>query len=177
MKKQILLLGFIALSTVKLYAQNIAFVNERKLLAALPGYTQATKEMDSVQKVYNAEINQKATDLDQRVKSLLQNYKTDAQTTQSQLEAVLNAADKKKLTLLQEEGALLRKQVEQKQEDYNVLYQKHLAPIASRANKIIQEYCKVNKIEVLLKLDVASQTMLFYNEAKDITNILINKLK
>lgn len=177
MKKIILVLGLVAMAGLKLYAQNIAFVNEAKLLAALPGYTQAIKQMDSVQKVYNTEINQKTTDLDQRIQSLLQNYKVSPQTTAAQLQAMLNEADKKKLALLQEESALLKKQLEQKQEDYNALYQKTVGPITAKANKIIQEHCKANKIEALFKLDVASQTLLFFNETKDITDLMISKLK
>lgn len=172
-----MVLGLLALANAKLAAQNIAFVNEGKLLAALPGYTQATKQMDSVQKVYSTEISQKTADLDQRVQSLLQNYKVSTQTTTAQLQAMLNEADKKKLALLQEEGELLKKQLALKQEDYNALYQKTVGPITAKANKMIQEYCKANKIEALFKLDVASQTLLFYNETKDITELMITKLK
>ena len=146
-----MVLGLLALASAKLAAQNIAFVNEGKLLAALPGYTHATKQMDSVQKVYSTEISQKTADLDQRVQSLLQNYKVSTQTTATQLQAMLNEADKKKLALLQEESELLKKQLALKQEEYNAMYQKTVGPITAKANKIIQEHCKANKIEALFK--------------------------
>lgn len=177
MKKYLLLLGFIALASVKMYAQNVAFVNERKLLAALPGYEKATKTIDSIQKVYTADVNQKTNDLNQRINALLQPYKVTDKTTPEQLQAMLNEADKKKFSLLQDEGALLKKQIDQKQEDFNALYQKTVSPIANRANKIIQDHCKLNKIDALLKIDAANQSLLFYNESKDITDVLITKLK
>lgn len=159
------------------FAQKVAFVNETKLLEAVPGYREALAETDEIKKHYSQEIKEAQDKLQIKVQELLKNYKTDDTTTTEQLENMLSEKDNERYALLKEENELLQKQTLIKQKQYNTAYKDKVGTILEKVNKSVKEYCHKNKIEILYKIDVLQQALAYYDESKDVTEAIIVLVK
>jgi Skp family chaperone for outer membrane proteins len=175
MKKNLKLFFVLFLATVQ--SQNIAFVNEKKLLKSIEGYEKAIKETDSIYKNNIEEINNSNNKLNDKVNLLFASYNFTKDVSYEEIMKKLTDTDKKKFELLQEESQLINKQKAIKEADYQSFYQEKVGKILEKSNKIVQEYCKKNKIDALFKIDVLQSALGFYDEKKDITEILLKLIK
>jgi Skp family chaperone for outer membrane proteins len=173
MKLQLFLLSSFAFITFTTNAQKTAFINEAKILEKLPGYSIAIKETDSIKKIYVSEIEENSKKLNTKINGLLQSYSFKNTETIEEIKNKLSATDKNKFELYQDEAKLIEKQAKNKNEEYDVLYKSKVAVLLDKVNKSISEYCKQNKIDMLIKLDVLNPALAFYNEKNDVTNQII----
>ena len=176
MKNKILIFLFVG-SSLAIRAQKTAFVNEGKLLAALPGYTYAIKETDSIKKVFENEIVSSKQNLNTKYQTLLAPYKLPENITLEELQVKLSDIDKQKLELYQDEGKLIEKQIKSKQSEFENLYKQKVGKLIERLNDVIKTYCKENKIDVLLKIDILGSSVAYYDESKEVTNALLDRIK
>lgn len=177
-KKINLLLAFIVFfgfNTVG--AQKTAFINETKLLENLPGYKQALQKTDSINQAFVTEIKKEQEAIGKKEQLLLKPYHTNDKITPAEIKAKFSDIDKKKYELLEQEAALLQKKIDAKQDEYSQLYKQHLGVLLNKANTEINNFCKKNKIDVLLKLDKLSSAIAYYDKEKDITDVIVENLK
>ena len=159
--------------TFNLNAQKIAFINETKLLRATLGYEQAVAHLDTLKLQMQTELREAQNVLSNKVSSLFKAYNFTNAATTEQIQAKLSETDKKKFALLQEENQLLEKQTNAKEEEYQQIYNENVGSILERVNKVVKEYCKKNKIDILYKIDVLRPAIAYYDESKDVTEIVI----
>jgi Skp family chaperone for outer membrane proteins len=176
MKKLILLLGFVLLS-LQIHAQKTAFINETELLKATQGYSEALESTEQVKKKYEEEINEARKKMQTKLNELLKNYNVKQETSIEQLESLLSIKDKSQYDLIKEENELLSKQVALKEKAYNALYQDKVGSILEKLNKITQEYCKKNKIDILYKKEALNGVIAYFENKLDVTQELIALIK
>ncbi len=133
MKKNLKLFFVLFLATVQ--SQNIAFVNEKKLLKSIEGYEKAIKETDSIYKNNIEEINNSNNKLNDKVNLLFASYNFTKDVSYEEIMKKLTDTDKKKFELLQEESQLINKQKAIKEADYQSFYQEKVGKILEKSNK------------------------------------------
>lgn len=174
MKRKIILVFLFVNAFV--FAQKTSFINETKLLRATSGYEKAVAQMDTLKLQMQAEIKATQTTLATKVNTLFKTYNFSNTDTTEQIQAKLSETDKKKFSLLQEENQLLEKQAKAKEEEYQQIYKEKVGTILENVNKVVKEYCKKNKIDILYKIDVLQPAIAYYDESKEVTQELISQL-
>ncbi|SIP92819.1 OmpH family outer membrane protein [Chryseobacterium sp. RU33C] len=158
-------------------AQKTAFINEAKLLENIPGYTEAKKQTDDINRKFVAEIKAEQEALINKENQLLKPYKLPASDNSEDVKSKLSDIDKKKHELLVEEARLLEKKIQAKQLEYSEIYQQKVGSITDKAAQEISNYCRKNKIDILLKIDAMAVAIAYYEKEKDITDIIVKNLK
>lgn len=158
-------------------AQRVCFVNETKLLKEVPNYIKNLTEVDSIKKEFIIEITDKKSTLDKKIEQLIQSYGLNKDVNKEVILSKLSETDKKRIELFQEENQLLEKQAQVKEEEYQAIYNEKVGLIIEKVNKIVQDYCKKNKIEVLFKIDQLQPAIAYYDESKDVTEVIIKLVK
>lgn len=158
------------------YAQKTAFINEAQLLQSTPGYMEAIREMDNIKADFQKEIVQSQTIFIEKVSKLLARYNMDINAGQEAIERVLSEHDLKKWRLLQEENALLVKQIQAKEEEYQFLYSQKAGSIVEKVNAVVTAFCKSKEIALLYKLDQLQTSMAYIDPELDITKELVQEV-
>lgn len=173
-KNRIFLFFLFSISIIN--AQETAFIYESKLLKVTPGYAQALEQMDTLKNQMQKELKTAQALLSTKFTNLVEPYNFSSDTNIEQIQAKLSETDKKKFSLLQEENQLLEKQAKAKEEEYQQIYKEKVGTILENVNKVVKEYCKKNKIDILYKIDVLQPAIAYYDESKEVTQELINQL-
>lgn len=161
------------LLTITGHAQKTAFINEKALFEVLPGFKEGLKKSDSLKVTFEKEIESDKKRISTEKLLLLSSYGIKDETDLKNIDVKLSEIDKGKFQILMEETKLLDKKIEIKQFEYQSFhYQKVVKPIDD-LNQLIQSYCIKNKIDLLLKLDVLSSTIAYYDKKKDISDEII----
>jgi hypothetical protein len=95
MKKIIILFVLFFASQVK--AQNVAFVSQENILATMPKFKENTTRIDSLKKVYIAEIDVAKEKISTAFQTLLTSYKVTEKETLEEVKKRMNATDVSKL--------------------------------------------------------------------------------
>lgn len=170
--KHIITLILLTASTF-VFAQKTAFINESKLLKATPGYEQAIAQMDTLKNQMQQELQTTQALLSTKISNLLKPYNFTTEVSLEEVKAKLSEIDKKKFDLLQEENQLLDKQAKAKEEEYQAAYKEKVGTILEKVNQTVKNYCKKNKIDVLYKMDQLQSAIAYYDESKEVTEIII----
>lgn len=135
------------------------------------------KETDSLKQVFVKEMQFANDNLVKKADSLLLPYKFPKKIKKEDLLTKLSATDKTKYQLLKDEQQLIIKQNKAKEEEYSNFYNEKVGKIVDKINQVVNTYCVANKIEGLLKIDVLSQAVAYYDEKSDVTLQIISKLQ
>lgn len=168
MKKLWILTVIMSLAAGVASAQNYAFVNSQKVYQALPSYTAAVAELDSLASSYQKKIDAAYAELEKQYNNYLvvkNNLSADDQ--QSSEDKII--ANEKKIGEYQQsvfgtDGVVVKKQEEL------------LKPFTDNFNEAIKAFAEINSIDLVI--DVASSpSILFYSPEKDKTEQIIIMLK
>jgi Skp family chaperone for outer membrane proteins len=166
-------LGVLIFLGLNVSAQNTAFINEALLLKATPGYEQAVQEMESTRVDFQKEIIQSQSLLSAKMNNLLKHYSFEKDATEARIESQLSEHDLKRWLLLKEEGVLLEKQIQAKEEEYQYLFKEKVGSIIDQVNLVLVSYCQRNKIGILHKLDQIQSSVAYFDPKLDITTLVI----
>jgi outer membrane protein len=160
-----ILLNFIPISS---FAQaRVAYVDSKKILAKLPEYQTAQRELDQLAEQWKKELEDKR----KKIQQLLKDY---------QAEEVLLPDDIKQQRLadIQTEEKLIA-ELQQKKFGYEgelfKARQDKVRPIQDKLYDAIQAVAKEKKVDVMFD-KATNANMLFSNPAYDFSNLVIDKL-
>lgn len=179
MKKLILLaLICIAVSlTINTYAQGNAYIRRDTLLSVLPGYEANVTAFDSLKTAFTEELKSEQQKLEQKVSALFAPYNPKSTETTEALIARLNPSDASRYSLLQKESALLDDRSKSYNEILQMNYKQNVQPLLEKLNKVIEDYCVKNKLDMVFILEDIAPALAYVNKGKDITNSIIAVIK
>jgi Skp family chaperone for outer membrane proteins len=175
MKKIAYLVVFLANGL--LFAQKIAYVQETKILYSLKEYQKQVKEIDSLSKQYKNQIAIKTTESNNKFDKLLAGYKFEQNETIESIKSKMKPADVKKLEALQSELAEIDSQGKKHENELSLIYKTKIQPKLDNVNKVIEDYAKKNKIDVIYKLENIGSALAYVNKKLEITDEIIKQLK
>jgi Skp family chaperone for outer membrane proteins len=175
MKKIAYLVVFLANGL--LFAQKIAYVQETKILYSLKEYQKQVKEIDSLSKQYKNQIAIKTTESNNKFDKLLAGYKFEQNETIESIKSKMKPADVKKLEALQSELAEIDSQGKKHENELSLIYKTKIQPKLDSVNKVIEDYAKKNKIDVIYKLENIGSALAYVNKKLEITDEIIKQLK
>jgi Skp family chaperone for outer membrane proteins len=175
MKKIIIL--FVLFFASQLKAQNVAFVSQENILATMPKFKENTTRIDSLKKVYIAEINVAKEKISTAFQTLLTSYKVTEKETLEEVKKRMNATDVSKLELLIDEDKLIDKKAKNFEMVLNSDYAATVQPILDTINNTISSYAVKNKIDVVYILEQMKPALAYIDKKKDITQVIIQTLK
>lgn len=175
MKKIILLVAFISFGMLS--AQKVAYVQENKILKTISGYETEVKEIDSLTNVYKNEISLKSKENNEKIKKTLSAYKFGEKESLESIKAKLKPADLKKLEQFQKEIEDLDKKGKEYEEKLTGMYKSKVQPKLDKVNKVLEDYSKKNKIDMIYKLENIGSALAYVNNQLDITEEIIKALK
>ncbi|MFA9289724.1 MAG: OmpH family outer membrane protein [Solirubrobacteraceae bacterium] len=161
------------------YSQKVAFINEQKILNAIPNYENNLKETKVMEEKMINELKQANTLIEEKTNKLLtKNSLNNVKDLKyEELMSKLSKTDKAVLEEIKKENELLQQKIKDKQTEYQAFFKEKLGKDIEKVNVIVKNYCGKNKIDLLLKVDALEKGIAFYEAKKDVSEEIIAAVK
>jgi Skp family chaperone for outer membrane proteins len=171
--KFILLFGLISIS---LFSQNSAYVHQDSILGSLPNYNKKMVSLDSIGKGYQNEIKSAKVQWNSKLADLLKPYNIKENEDIKMVKTRMSAIDTSKLEILIDEDKLLSKRAQNYDLMINTLYKNDIKPMLDKVNTVIEEYARLNKLDVIYIIEQIKPMVAYIDKRKNITKKIIAKI-
>lgn len=168
MKRLMITLGLVLLTTVGLQAQRFAYVDTEYILGKIPEYTQAQTDLDAIAAQWKKEIEDKYAEIDRLYKKFqAEQYLMDEQTKRRKEEEIIQKEkevkeyQKKKFGY---EGELFEKR------------QELVKPIQDRVYNAIKDLAETRNYDFIFDKSSAGSSMLFASPRYDKSEEILQEL-
>jgi len=158
MKNSILVIFMVCATIFSANAQKFAYMNSRSVLATLPDVGKADTLMAIYQKQLTSEGDSLGKAFDNEYKVFLGAKKAGT------LSAI---AENKRIEQLKKQQAVLQNYSQEAQQKMTTLRKQLLQPILSRLDKVINDYAKAQKYDMIF--DTGSGESLYLDKASDVS--------
>lgn len=168
MKRLMITLGLVLMTTIGLQAQRFAYVDTEYILGKIPEYTQAQTDLDAIAAQWKKEIEDKYAEIDRLYKKFqAEQYLMDEQTKRRKEEEIIQKEkevkeyQKKKFGY---EGELFEKR------------QELVKPIQDRVYNAIKDLAETRNYDFIFDKSSAGSSMLFASPRYDKSEEILKEL-
>ena len=172
-----LLFLLVSISFNYISAQKVCYVKETEILKSIPDYEKNTKFIDSLRITYENQLKNEGADLDKKLTNLLSNYKIGKDETLEMVKKRLKPADLKKIEDYAKETDDLQKKSKKLNDELQIIYKEKIQIKLDQVNKVMSEFAKKNKYDLIYKFENISPALAFIEEKLDVTKDIIKLLK
>jgi Skp family chaperone for outer membrane proteins len=158
------------------YAQNISYVHLDSIFSALPNYKSNVVKIDSISKEYQKEIKTAKEQWESKFNSLLKPYDVKQNEDFALLKARMTSVDTSRLSILIDEDKLITKRAQNYDLMLKTMYDNDVQPLITKVSKTIEDYAKLNKIDVVYVIEQLNPAVAYIDRRKNITKKIIAKI-
>lgn len=164
------------LFTSFIYAQNVSYVHLDSIFSALPNYKSNVMKIDSIGKEYQKEIKSTKEQWETKLNTLLKPYNVKQNEDINQIKARMSTIDTSKLSILIDEDKLISKRAQNYDLMLKTMYDSDVQPLVKKVTMTIEQYAKLNKIDVVYVIEQLSPAIAYIDKRKNITKKIIEKV-
>lgn len=167
MKRLILSAALLAVCTLAVQAQRFALIDMEYILKQIPAYEQANRQLESLSKQWQGEIEAKGNE----AKTLYETY----QQTAGKLTASQKTAKEEEIVAKEKEAAELRKKYFGPEGEVMKKRQELIGPIQDAIYNAVKEVAVEKNYDAVIDR-ASAQSMIFASPRIDISNEILSKL-
>ncbi|HRP90210.1 MAG TPA: OmpH family outer membrane protein [Edaphocola sp.] len=178
MKKQIaLLIVMFCMSIGGLHAQGVGTVSRGAIFKSLPSLMTQMRQIDSLDKKYNVEIEYERQILQEQGRNIVNNYAPKDNETMAVIKQRMKPEDTLSLNKLVAKGEALEKKKENYDKHIANMQKEKIEPILKRIESTIKLVAVQENLDAVFYVEDMANIAAYLSEKKDITSKVIAILK
>lgn len=157
-------------------AQNVAYIHQDSILAALPSYKKNVTKLDSIGKAYQEEIKTAKEQWNQKLATLLKPYNVKENEDLNAIKLRMSSIDTTSLSILIDEDKIIGKRAQNFDNMINSMFKSDVQPLLDKVNKVIEDYAKKNKIDYVLVIEQIRPALAYIDRRKNITKHIVSRV-
>jgi Skp family chaperone for outer membrane proteins len=166
-----------ALASMRVSAQQIAYVYTDSVLLSYPRYATNVLRLDSMKQQYQKELEKDKIQLQERADKLLKPYNKADNETLDMLKKRMAPTDSVKLSDLLEENTMLQNKTKRYDNLLKSLYAQDIQPILDQATKVIADYAVKNNLTAIYSMEQVRTTLVYIDKKRDVTKPIVELMK
>lgn len=158
------------------YAQNVSYVHLDSIFSAIPNYKSNVMKIDSIGKEYQKEIKSTKEQWESKLNTLLKPYNVKENEDINLIKSRMSTIDTSKLSILVDEDKLISKRAQNYDLMLKTMYDSDVKPLINKVTICIEQYAKLNKIDVVYVIEQLSPAIAYIDKRKNITKKIIEKI-
>lgn len=158
------------------YAQNVSYVHIDSIFSSLPNYKSNVAKIDSLSKEYQKEIKLAKEQWESKLNTLLKSYNVKENEDLNLLKSRMTTVDTSRLSILIDEDKLIAKRAQNYDLMLKTTYDNDVQPLVNKVSKAIEEFAKLNKIDVVYIIEQLNPAIAYIDKRKNITKKIIAKV-
>jgi Skp family chaperone for outer membrane proteins len=146
------------------------------IFSALPNYKSNVVKIDSISKEYQKEIKTAKEQWESKFNSLLKPYDVKQNEDLALLKTRMTSVDTSRLSILIDEDKLIAKRAQNYDLMLKTMYDNDVQPLITKVSKTIEDYAKLNKIDVVYVIEQLNPAVAYIDRRKNITKKIIAKI-
>jgi len=177
MKTGKLILIVCVLASLRVSAQQIAYVSTDSILLSCPRYVASASRLDSMKQRYQKELEQDKVQLQGRIDKLMKPYNKTDNETLAMLKQRMAPMDTARLSDLMEENTMLQNKIKRYDNLLKSLYAQDIQPQLEQVTKVISDYAVKNNLAAIYSLEQVRTSLVYIDKKRDVTQAIVELVR